>query len=79
MHFSGHDATKALAHVVRLPGQDIGGCKKYHFIPPKKHQSHVDLNDCRQQRRVDRNVVHESINRSIVEHQDHLTLAVQEA
>ena len=32
--FSGHNATKALAHVVWVPGQDIGGCKKFLFIPP---------------------------------------------
>jgi hypothetical protein len=77
--FSGHNATKALAHVVRVSGQDIAGCKKYHFIPVKKHQSHMDLNDRRQRRKEDRTVVHAAVNRSIVQHQGNLTEAVMAA
>ena len=38
--FSGHNATKAVARVCRMKGQDIAGCKQYNCIPLKHRQSH---------------------------------------
>jgi hypothetical protein len=41
--FAGHNATKALAHVVRSKGFNVVACKSHKFIPNKKRQSHQDL------------------------------------
>jgi hypothetical protein len=76
--FSGHNATKAVAHLCRTKGQDIAGCKQYHFIPVKHRQSHQDLSDRKSIAKRKRKVMHETLDRSINVHQQHLAVAVQE-
>ena len=63
--FSGHNATKAVAHLCRTKGQDIAPCKQYHFIPIKHRQSHQDLLDRKSPAKRKHKVMHETIDRSI--------------
>ena len=74
--FLGHNATKALAHVTRQTGQDIGICPSFKFIPLKMQQSHRDLSVRACERKRKFLVGHESVDRSIDEHQQHLTATI---
>ena len=74
--FSGHNATKALAHVTRTTGQDIAICKSFQFISCKMQQSHLDLYHRFREKKRKRLVCHEAVHRSIDEHQQHLTAAI---
>ena len=75
--FSGHNATKAVAHLCRTKGQDIAPCKHYNFIPAKQRQSHQDLADRKSVARQKRKIMHENIDRTIDVHQQHFAAAVQ--
>ena len=75
--FAGHNATKALAHVARAKCFNIAACKSHRFIPDKKRQSHQDLFDRQQNAKKRRKVSTTALQRSISEHQDDLTSAVQ--
>ena len=75
--FAAHNATKAMAHVVRAKGFNIAPCKKFQFIPLKKRQSHLDLFQRQQnakQRRVGATL---ALHQLISTHQDDLSFAVQ--
>jgi hypothetical protein len=74
--FSGHNATKAVAHLCRTRGQDIAPCKQYHFIPETHRRSHQDLSDRKLLAKRKRKVMHENIDRSIDVHQKDLAVAV---
>jgi hypothetical protein len=63
--FSGHNATKAVAHVCRTKGQDIAPCRQFNFIPLKFRQSHQDLSDRKSVAKHKWQVMHETLDRSI--------------
>lgn len=75
--FSGHNATKAVAHLCRTKGQDIAPCRQFNFIPLKFRQSHQDLSDRKSVAKRKRQVLHETLDRSIDVHQQNLAVAVQ--
>ena len=77
--FSGHNATKALAHVTRSSGQDIGICRSFKFIPVKMQQSHRDLLVWAIERKRKRLDGHTKVDRSIDEHQEHFTAAIHQS
>ena len=76
--FSGHNATKAVAHVCRTKGQDIAPCRQYNFIPGNFRQSHQDLLDRKSVAKRKRQVMHETVNRSMDVHQSNLAAVVHE-
>jgi hypothetical protein len=71
--FSGHNTTKAVAHVICLTGKDIAVCKSFHFIPQKQQQSHLDLLERHTTTKNRINVTNTALERSIDSHQDLFT------